>query len=545
MSIGIYLRLSMFDGDLYYKEESNSIENQRLYLREYIDLHSDLVGDVIEYVDDGFTGSNFERPGFKRMLNDARSGKINVIVAKDLSRLGRNYIELGNYLDQIFPKIGVRVIAVNSDYDSKEQIGNIGGLDTAIRNFINTMYCRDISEKQKASYRSRWSRGLATHNQVPYGYIKDPDHRGQWLVDEEAASVIRKIFELAADGWKIKDIVTKLNQEHIEPPAVHIKRTQHYGRRQRVADHEQIWDYSRVRNIVKSEEYIGTHCVHKRESTIFDCKKTKNLPPEEWIRLNDHHIALVSKKTFSKAQSAIKKIKKSEKVEPWDFALKGKLRCGNCYLMMHYYDFNKKVYCAHRKQTGDRAKCYPESLDYASVEQLVFEALQRYLRDMQDLELVVRTNIGTHRERKQRSARSHEDMIETLKAERIHQYELYATGKISASAYSSKKAELTAEIEDHKAVLEKVSTEIRKDDEVLAEMSETSAIAGRAASKDELTRETVESFIKTVYVYDRERIEIIYTTEDLIDKAVRRNEEVTNSGLRETKYRSSKGGTTK
>ena len=130
MSIGIYLRLSLADGDLSGpKKESNSIENQRLLLREYVYSHDDLVGDIVEYVDDGYTGTNFNRPGFERMLSDARKGAIKVILAKDLSRLGRNYIELGDYLDQIFPRVGVRVIAVNSNYDSNDHLGDVSGMD--------------------------------------------------------------------------------------------------------------------------------------------------------------------------------------------------------------------------------------------------------------------------------------------------------------------------------------------------------------------------------------------------------------------------------
>ena len=127
MSIGIYLRLSLSDGDLADKKESNSIENQRMLIREFIESQDDLFGEITEYVDDGYTGTNFERPGFKKMIEDAKRGRIKVIIAKDLSRLGRNYIELGDYLEQIFPLIGVRVIAIGSNYDSKDNVGDVAG----------------------------------------------------------------------------------------------------------------------------------------------------------------------------------------------------------------------------------------------------------------------------------------------------------------------------------------------------------------------------------------------------------------------------------
>ena len=149
MNIGIYLRLSMADGDLEEKnkKESNSIENQRLLLQEYILNHPELYGEVIEYVDDGYTGTNFERPAFQQMITDAKNDLIQVILAKDLSRLGRNYIEMGDYLDQIFPRLGVRVIAVGSGYDSNDHLGDVSGLDAAITNFIKI-----ILKKRKTTF---------------------------------------------------------------------------------------------------------------------------------------------------------------------------------------------------------------------------------------------------------------------------------------------------------------------------------------------------------------------------------------------------------
>ena len=177
MNVAIYLRLSMADGDLVEKnkKESNSIENQRLLLQDFILHDPELYGEVIEYVDDGYTGTNFDRPAFQQMITDAKSGLIQVVLVKDLSRLGRNYIEIGDYLDQIFPRLGVRVIAVCSRYDSNDHLGDVSGTDTAITNFINAMYSRDLSMRFKSSYKTRLKTGNIHASILPYGYKKDPD----------------------------------------------------------------------------------------------------------------------------------------------------------------------------------------------------------------------------------------------------------------------------------------------------------------------------------------------------------------------------------
>ena len=171
MGIAKYLRLSESDGDLGVdgKDESNSIENQRLLLDNFIEARDDLEGEVYEYVDDGFSGTNFDRPSFKRMIEDAKKGKINCIIVKDLSRLGRDYILAGDYIEQIFPMLQVRFIAVNNSYDSAKTTGQNASFDVAISNLINTFYSRDLSKKMKAANKVRWKNGVSTASHAPFG----------------------------------------------------------------------------------------------------------------------------------------------------------------------------------------------------------------------------------------------------------------------------------------------------------------------------------------------------------------------------------------
>ena len=220
MSIGLYYRLSLADGDIGVddKEESNSIENQRLLLTSFVASRNDLIGEIKEYIDDGFSGTNFDRPAFKRMIEDAKKGVIHTIIVKDLSRLGRDYIGVGDYLEQIFPTLGIRFIAVNSMYDSNDFMGKTVGLDVSITNLVNTLYSKDLSKKYKSAIRTKWKNGISTYGRLPLGYVKDPNNKGKWILDQEGAAIVRRVFDLALEGKNNAQIVHCLNEEQVLTP---------------------------------------------------------------------------------------------------------------------------------------------------------------------------------------------------------------------------------------------------------------------------------------------------------------------------------------
>ena len=531
MSIGIYLRLSLADGDLSGpKKESNSIENQRLLLREYVYSHDDLVGDIVEYVDDGYTGTNFNRPGFERMLSDARKGAIKVILAKDLSRLGRNYIELGDYLDQIFPRVGVRVIAVNSNYDSNDHLGDVSGMDAAISNFINTMYSRDLSIRLKTAYKARWQRGVITRGIVVYGYLRDKKDKEKWLIDREAAKVVRDIFEWAANGWRVMQIVDRLNEQKLETPSAYKERKLNMHPYRKVTDKERLWDYNKVRMILKDWDYTGDCYAHKRESTLFDITSYKDVPVDEWILIKNHHPAIVSKELFKKAQRIFRDNVWHDKREPAYYALKSKLRCGNCHLVFRYLDHKKKICCGHKLASGVFSGCSLAKYSYPLIEEKVFEALKKYLQDLQMMEFIIENDLGSHRSRSEDSFNSLETKVDVLKAERIRQYEGYAAGLITPEAYLRKKKELTEQIELIQSEMQDLKQSIREDEEVMTTVSNTCEAAQIITEEEKLTKKMVDCFVKEVYAYGEERIEIVFTTEDVIRKALERNNYLVDRG---------------
>ena len=223
--IAIYLRLSLADGDLKKgsKDESNSIENQRMLLHDYIGKQEDLFGEIVEYVDDGYTGTNFNRPAFQKMIVDLKQGNIKVIMVKDLSRLGRDYIGVGDYIEQIFPLMGVRFIAVNNSFDSMKLNNGTPGIEVAVSNLVNNMYSRDIAKKIRAALETNWKNGKATCTNVPFGYVWNKKGGRRWEIDPEAAVYVKKVavgglgdpFQVALDAVAA-DIIGVLT-EFIEP----------------------------------------------------------------------------------------------------------------------------------------------------------------------------------------------------------------------------------------------------------------------------------------------------------------------------------------
>ena len=213
-AVALYLRLSQEDMDIRKgaaRDESDSIRSQRMMLRTFLKGHSDLVGrPVLEFVDDGYTGTNFERPQFQKMMDLVRTGDIYCILVKDLSRFGRNYLEVGDYLEHLFPFLGVRFIAVNDHYDSDNFIGSTGGLDVAFRNLIYQRYSQDLSEKVKAGKHIRMARGKHITG-CPYGYKKKPGVKDQMIIDTETAPVVKEIFQSIINGMKTTEVATALN----------------------------------------------------------------------------------------------------------------------------------------------------------------------------------------------------------------------------------------------------------------------------------------------------------------------------------------------
>lgn len=347
-NIAIYMRLSKEDE--YIKDESNSITSQRLMLLNYVSADEDLKGNnILQFVDDGYSGTNLNRPGMQDMLKKVREEQIKCVIVKDFSRFSRDHIELGSHIEQIFPFMGVRFIAVNDGYDSKETLGGISGLSDQFKMLIYDYYSKDLSEKVKTSMAALKKQGKFVGGHAPFGYIKDPSDKSKILVDDAAAMVIRKIFKMALDGNSLYQISKILNEEGVVTPAIYMK--QAVGRVDgNFKNHlQQNWTVSKVKRILDNEMYLGNMVQGKLKSTGVGSKRQVHVPEEEWIRVPGTHEAIISKDMFEKA----KKIRADgfyygeRKHE--SHVLKGKVFCGGCgKRMVHSYQGRPKYVCNTR-----------------------------------------------------------------------------------------------------------------------------------------------------------------------------------------------------
>ena len=331
MAIAIYLRLSESDGDLGIdgKDESNSIENQRMLLYHYIETREDLSGEIIEYVDDGYSGTNFNRPAFKRMIEDAKKGKIQVIIVKDLSRLGRDYIVAGDYIEQIFPLLQVRFIAANNGYDTAGHTGGNMGFDLAVSNLINTFYSRDLSKKIKAANKIRWKNGISTSGHAPFGYLKSPDEKGKFVIDPEAGKIVRFIFDKALEGKSTTEIAFLLNENHYPTPWVYNQSKKNWRLAEPVtAENERLWDISMVCRVLRKYDYTGAMVMGRKRSLTVGARKGKTQPESEWTIVEGIHEPIVTHEEFEQANLVIRQRKPRDYVIVQNYPLKGKVRCG-------------------------------------------------------------------------------------------------------------------------------------------------------------------------------------------------------------------------
>ena len=303
-STALYIRLSQEDEDNGKdKHESNSVTSQKAILNEFIEEHENFaVYDT--YIDDGFTGTDFNRPSFQRLLEDMKSKYINCIIVKDLSRLGRNYIEVGNYIEQVFPLFNIRFIAINDGVDSFKNPASTNTILVPFKNLINDEYARDTSTKIKTSLSGRKKKGEYIGAFPAYGYLKDPKDKHKLIIDESVADIIRNIFDWNVNkGLGKIEICHRLNDLGILNPTGHKKielgqNYNNYG----IKDNTYTWTPSTVKNILNNEVYIGNTVQGKRRTKSYKVHKVETVPKDEWIRVENTHEPIIDKEIFEKAQ---------------------------------------------------------------------------------------------------------------------------------------------------------------------------------------------------------------------------------------------------
>ncbi|MCD6321922.1 MAG: recombinase family protein [Clostridiales bacterium] len=366
-NVGIYCRLSKDDictGD------SSSIQSQKAILEKYVKENNWTIIDY--YIDDGYSGTNFDRPDFQRMLDDIESEKINMVLVKDLSRLGRNYLMTGQYTDIYFPDRGIRFIALNDGIDTRNTDNDI----TPFKNILNEMYSRDISKKVRSAVRAKKQNGEFLSNYAPYGYMKDPENRNKLVIEEIGAAVVKKMFELGKSGMGSKSIAKMLTNNGILTPINH--RAKLYDTN--TGKPHNRWNAQTVNNILKSRYYIGDMVQGIYECPSFKRGPNKRKPTEEWYITPNTHEPIVDNKTWKRVQlfiSSRKRVTKSNEIQ----LFAGFVKCSDCgYALSYSYSQGIPQYsCGQYRRHGKKA-CSCHYIRKDKLEEAVLEDIKQYTR---------------------------------------------------------------------------------------------------------------------------------------------------------------------
>lgn len=523
-NVGAYTRLSRDDGD---KAESESIGSQKEIIRDFIQNKKDMV-IIKEYVDDGYSGVSFERPGFKQMMEDVKAKKIDCIICKDLSRFARNYIDSGRYLEKIFPFMGVRFIAINDNYDSAGEKSQADSLIVPFKNLINDAYCKDISMKIRSQLDIKRKMGDFIGAFAVYGYKKDPENKNKLLVDEEAAQVVELIYRLRLQGLSNSGIAEKLNDMGVLSP-MEYKRSNcmRYESGFR-ANERALWTPVAVLRILTNEAYLGTLIQHKRGTPNYKVKKEIHYNKEDWIVIEENHEAIVTKIDFDTVQSLLQRDVRVAPQEESVHLFSGYVHCGDCEHTMvrkvvpsrgkKYYYY---VCSTHKAKLG----CTSHSFSESKLNKIVLSLVQDHIQQICQLDEVL-DYIAALPE-SQREIFNYDAQLTKLNEEiqrfqdlKLNLYSDMADGVISKEEYMEFRAGYDRKIQTRQQSI----IQLKEEREQAVESNQRSVtwieLFKRYENITELQRSVIVNLIERIIVYDAKHIEVVFRYEDQLKSAL-------------------------
>ena len=505
---GGYSRLSREDGD---KEESDSISNQKELIRAFAGKLTDITL-VESYEDDGYTGVNYERPGFQHMLQDIKSGKINCVLVKDLSRLGRNYIETGKLLERFFPFMGVRFISINDAYDSKNHNPQTDNLIIPFKNLINDAYCADISKKIRSQFEVRRKSGDFIGSFAAYGYKKSSGHKNRLEIDEDTAPVVRDIYQWKISGMGQQGIADKLNALGVPSPLEYKKSCGSKFSTVFSANARTKWNAAAVGRILKNDLYIGVLTQGMSTTPNYKIKQRIKKPQTEWVRIEQAHDAIIGYDDFGLVQRLLSYDTRITPGGDGVYLFSGLLYCGDCGRGLVRKPVKDSEYayfvCSTYKKGGCTSHRISEKLLYDSV----FGALSGHIRDCVEISRVLSfiNDMTLHRletEKFQKQIADKESEIKKLANRRVKLYEDYTDGVINRDEYERFKAIFETRSSEAEAALITLRGELER------------AVSGgesnlwidyfkKYENMRNLTRQAVVELIERIDVYEDKRLEV-------------------------------------
>ena len=538
---GIYVRLSIENSGK--DDDGDSIENQISICKEYVEEHPDLkLYDV--YEDNGKKGTNFERPEFKRLMDDVRAGKVKCVLVKDLSRFGRDYIETGEYLEKIFPFLGIRFISITDGYDSLTAGDAEGALMIPLKNMINDVYAKDISRKIITSFRARQEKGEYLPAFPPYGYVKSKTRAYRYEVDEAVAPYVKMIFEWKAAGVSHSEICKRLNDMGAVTPA---KRKVELGIWHAEKYKHTIWHGRTIIDILKNATYTGTLVYGKMPKSLYQGIKCHRAKPDEWRCIPDVHEAIVSQELFDKVQAIFeersermqKKWAESKQVRDNIVNLFVKrIYCGDCGKRMRFVKGNnalrdKNFYytnyvCGGYLDSGYR-NCTRHSTRYQDVVDAVFVAMQVQMEYALNQEKMMQKLRGTAKERNlidQYVAKVNylTQELKKINSRREGLFESFAEGILDEADYQYAKKSYDEEYASLEKQLSEAKLRKRELDGVLTANNEWLKAMHKVEDATELNQDLVNALVKNVLIYEDNRVEVEFKfreQKDVFDRIFR------------------------
>ena len=526
---GLYARISV---ETERKREADTIGNQLQLLKDYVSEHSDLtVFDI--YSDDDISGTDFIRPEFSRMMNDLRDGKIDCIIVKDLSRLGRNYLESGEYIEMVFPFFRCRFISVTDRFDTKYQQADIS---VQLKNMANEMYAKDISRKICSTMRTIQDQGKFAGSRAPYGYRLDPADKHHLIIDEETAPIVKQLFELLAEGNTVHYVATTMNARGIPSPGRLL-----YERGIATTDHfkNSKWYMQTVRRILQDEIYLGWMVSGKFRSTYHSTGKkgSQPVPREEWIVTKGTHEPIVTEELFNKVQEYFVRMKeehgqtavynsKSKKAS----IFKGHLRCGECgqaMFLRNKHSHGKVTawyYCALHENYNS-SYCVKKAVKKQDVEDIALKLIRTQIKLFTDArEMIIALN---KKESSKTKHRIYSDQIRNVKKQiekylslKASLYEDFANGVLSQSDYISMGQEYAQKADELRIFLAELEKEAQKYSQTYAMNGSWAQIIEQYQNAETLTEEMIDAFIDEMILYNNGHVEVKFRFKDELDEVI-------------------------
>lgn len=519
----IYVRLSKEDGDVANaaKAESNSISNQKNLIRDFLKDKEDIVV-VSERVDDGYSGSNFERPAFKLMLEDIKKGIVDCVVVKDLSRFGREYIDSGRYIERLFPALGVRFIAINDSYDSLDGKDQADEIIIPFKNLINDAYCRDISVKIRSHLEVKRRNGEFIGAFAPYGYQKAENDRNTLVIDPVAAGVVKEIFRMKLHGLSQDAIASKLNEAGILSPMEYKNETGSNYRTSFKTNEKAVWSSVTVRRILENELYIGNLVQGKQTTPNHKVKKTVFKPEGDWVRREKNHEPVVSDRDFSIVQRLLGLDTRISPKHTEVYPLSGLIVCGDCGAAMVRKSScsggKKYLYyiCSRNKETKE---CSNHRIAVDKLEDAVLQLLKVQIANVLNLKQIM-DKISTipfqelDIKELEKRIEQKEKEIERCKELRNMLYEDMKDGIVSKVDYVELHEAYTHKRDMAEDAVRKMKQEIRDILESNTDKYQWLDYFAEHQNIDCLTRNVAVELIDRVRVMDKNNIEVVFSFED-------------------------------